>query len=250
VAESRVAVVTGAAGGIGQACVAAFMQAGWDVAGIDRVDRPEGLAGRWYERIDLSVRSTSERLRTFFSAVGRIDALVNNAALELAKPLAETSDEEWAAVHATNAAAPFVAIREAVPYLRASKGSVVNVASVHALATSAGVGAYAASKGALVALTRSAALELGPAGVRVNAVLPGAIDTPMLRRAAAERLGPAGGSADPLTDLAARTPLGRIGRPDEIASVIVFLADAERSSFITGQTLVADGGVLARLSSE
>ncbi|HUQ42895.1 MAG TPA: SDR family oxidoreductase [Candidatus Limnocylindria bacterium] len=247
---TRVAVVTGAAGGIGGACVAAFMEAGWDVAGIGRGSRPDGLPGRWYGQIDLGVRAATGRLRDFFAEIGQIDALVNNAALELAKPLVDTTDEDWAAVQATNAAAPFVAIREAEPYLRASRGSVVNVSSVHAAATSTGVAAYAASKGALVALTRAAAVELGPSGIRVNVVLPGAIDTPMLRNAAAERLGPGSGSADPLADLAARTPLRRIGRPEEIAKLVVFLADAEQSGFITGAAIVADGGVLARLASE
>ena len=253
---SRVAVVTGAAGGIGRACVTAFMQEGWDVAGIDRVDRPAGMPGRWYARIDLGVRSTGDRLKAFFEEIGGLDALVNNAAVALQKPLAETSDEEWATVLATNAAAPFVAMREAVPFLRGG-GAIVNVASVHAVATSAGVAAYAASKGALVAMTRAAALELGATGVRVNAVLPGAVDTSMLRGDAAARGGSGGsqGSGDSagearLASLAARTPLGRIGRPEEIASAIVFLADSERSSFITGQTLIVDGGVLARLASE
>jgi glucose 1-dehydrogenase len=236
---SRVAVVTGVAGGIGRACAVAFMEAGWDVAGIDKVERPAGLPGRWYEQLDLGVRSASERLRDFFNELGQIDALVNNAALQISKPIDETSDAEWAAVLGVNAAAPFVAIREATRYLRVSKGAVVNVASVHALATAPGVAAYAASKGALVSLTRAAALELGPSGVRVNAVLPGAVDAPMLTDDAETR-----------ARLAARTPLGRIGRPEEIASTVLFLADNERSSFVTGQTLVADGGVLARLASE
>lgn len=244
---TRVAVITGAAGGIGRACVAAFMESGWDVAGIDRVDRPAGMPGRWYARIDLGVRSTGERLKAFFGEIGGFDALVNNAGVALQKPLAETSDEEWATVLATNAAAPFVAMREAVPFLRGS-GAIVNVASVHAVATSAGVAAYAASKGALVALTRAAALELGASGLRVNAVLPGAVDTSMLRGDAAARGGADG--EDRLASLAARAPLGRIGRPEEVASAIVFLADGERSSFITGQTLIVDGGVLARLASE
>ena len=236
---TRVAVITGVTGGIGQACAVAFMEAGWDVAGIGKAERPAGLPGRWYEQLDLGVRSAGERLKSFFASVGQIDALVNNAALQVTKPLEETTDADWAAVLGVNAAAPFVAIREAIPYLRASGGAVVNVASVHAVATSGRVAAYAASKGALVALTRAAALELGPSGVRVNAVLPGAVDTKML-------------TSDPgaRDELAARTPLGRIGRPEEIASVVLFLADGERSSFVTGQTLVADGGVLARLASE
>jgi glucose 1-dehydrogenase len=246
---ARVAVVTGAANGIGRACVTAFMEAGWDVAGIDRVDRPVGMPGRWYARIDLGVRSTGQRLKVFFAEVGGFDALVNNAAITLPKPLSETSDEEWAAVHATNAAAPFVGMREAVPFLR-SGGAIVNVSSVHALATSNGMLAYAASKGAVVAMTRAAALELGPRGIRVNAVLPGAVDTAMLRGDMVARGGAGQAGDDRLAEIAARTPLGRIGRPDEIASVVLFLADGERSSFITGQSIVADGGVLARLASE
>jgi NAD(P)-dependent dehydrogenase (short-subunit alcohol dehydrogenase family) len=246
---SRVAVITGVTGGIGRACAVAFMEAGWDVAGLGRAARPEGLPGRWYGQVDLGLRTATERLRSFFAEVGRIDALVNNAALQVTKPVESTADADWAAVMATNAAAPFVAIREAIPYLRAARGAVVNVASVHALATSGGVAAYAASKGALVALTRSAAVELGPDGVRVNALIPGAVDTKMLRRDAGARLG--GSDADAgLAALAARTPLGRIGRPEEIAQAVLFLADGERSSFITGQALVADGGVLARLASE
>jgi glucose 1-dehydrogenase len=247
---SRVAVITGAAGGIGRACVAAFMADGWDVAGIDRVDRPAGLPGRWYARIDLGVRSTAEHLRDLFAEVGRIDALVNNAALQVSKSIDETSDADWAAVLAVNAAAPFVAIREALPYLRSSAGAVVNVSSVHALATSAQIAAYASSKAALAGLTRAAAVELGPGGVRVNAVLPGAIDTPMLRAGADDRRTSEADAEDRLGFLAQRTPLRRIGRPEEIAQAILFLADPERSSFVTGTTLVVDGGATARLSSE
>jgi len=246
---TRVAVVTGAANGIGRACVTAFMEAGWDVAGIDRVERPAGMPGRWYARIDLGVRSTGDRLKAFFAEVGGFDALVNNAAVALQKPLTETSDEEWATVHATNAAAPFVAMREAVPFLRPG-GAIVNVGSVHAFATSTGMFAYAASKGALVAMTRAAAQELGPRGFRVNAVVPGAVDTAMLRGDMEARGGAGQAGADRLAEIAARTPLGRIGRPEEIASAVLFLADGERSGFVTGQTLVADGGVLARLASE
>jgi len=246
---TRVAVVTGAANGIGRACVTAFMEAGWDVAGIDRVERPAGMPGRWYARIDLGVRSTGDRLKAFFAEVGGFDALVNNAAVALQKPLTETSDEEWATVHATNAAAPFVAMREAVPFLRPG-GAIVNVGSVHAFATSTGMFAYAASKGALVAMTRAGAQELGPRGFRVNAVVPGAVDTAMLRGDMEARGGAGQAGADRLAEIAARTPLGRIGRPEEIASAVLFLADGERSGFVTGQTLVADGGVLARLASE
>jgi NAD(P)-dependent dehydrogenase (short-subunit alcohol dehydrogenase family) len=247
---SRVAVVTGVAGGIGWACAVAFMQAGWEVAGIGRGPRAEGLPGRWYGQIDLGLRTATDHLRTFFAEVGQIDALVNNAATQVSKPVETTTDAEWAAVMATNAAAPFIAMREAIPYLRATKGTVVNVASVHALATAGGVSAYAASKGALVALTRSAALELGEDGIRVNAVIPGAVDTKMLRGDASRRIGGASGVEAGMEAIAARTPLRRIGRPEEIAQAVLFLADADRSSFISGHALVVDGGVLAKLASE
>jgi NAD(P)-dependent dehydrogenase (short-subunit alcohol dehydrogenase family) len=246
---TRLAVITGVAGGIGSACAVAFTAAGWDVVGIDRVERPAGLVAMRYERIDLGLRSATDRLRALFADLGRMDALVNNAALQIAKPLADTTDDDWSAVLATNAAAPFVAIREAAPYLRSGGGAIVNVSSVHALATSPGLAAYAASKGALLALTRSVALELGPHGVRVNAVVPGAVDTPMLRNDAVDR-GAHRGTDDPLAELARRTPLRRIGQPEEIASAVLFLADNDRASFITGQALVADGGVLAALASE
>ena len=110
------------------------------------------------------------------------------------------------------------------------------------------IAVYAASKGALVALTRAAALEFAEDGIRVNAVLPGAVDTPMLRRSMEAR----GDSTveEALAVLAAKTPLGTIGQAHEIAEAILFLADPERSSFITGQLLTADGGATARLSTE
>jgi NAD(P)-dependent dehydrogenase (short-subunit alcohol dehydrogenase family) len=133
--------------------------------------------------------------------------------------------------------------------LQVSRGAVVNVASVHAIATSVGAAPYAASKAAIVALTRAAALEWAPE-VRVNAVLPGAIDTPMLRQGV-QRWAISSDAVEPaIVELGARIPLGRIGRPDEVAQAILFLADSDRSSFITGQTLVADGGALTRLSTE
>lgn len=252
---SRVVVITGVAGGIGRACAAAFAAEGWRVAGIDKGSQPAGVPCDWYEQVDLGVRAATARLKAFFAEVGQIDALVNNAALQVTRPLVETTDADWAAVMATNAAAPFVAIREAVPFLEATSGAIVNIASVHAVATSTEVAAYAASKGALAALTRAAALELGPSGIRVNAVLPGAIDTPMLRagidaRRGTDEAGAPGGATDPFATLAQRTPLRRVGQPDEVASVVLFLADGTRSSFVTGQGWVVDGGVTARLASE
>jgi NAD(P)-dependent dehydrogenase (short-subunit alcohol dehydrogenase family) len=169
----------------------------------------------------------------------QIDALVNNAAVMMDKPFAELSIADWDLTMDTNVRPAFVLTQALLPKLAASSGGVVNVASVHAIATSRGVAAYAASKGALVAFTRATSLDLASSGVRCNAVCPGATDTPMLR-----------GEPEALRNLVARTPLSRIAAPSEIAEAILFLADSAKSGFITGQTLTVDGGATSQLSTE
>ncbi|MEI2651684.1 MAG: SDR family oxidoreductase [Microthrixaceae bacterium] len=136
-------------------------------------------------------------------------------------------------------------------YFKARGGAaVVNVSSVHAIQTSANIAAYAASKGGLLALTRAMAIEFAPDNIRANAILPGAVDTPMLRAGLGR--GHLGGEnvQDRLDNLARKTVNGRVGMPAEIASAIYFLADNQQSSFMTGQALVIDGGATARLSTE
>ncbi len=231
-----VVVVTGAAGGIGMATCDVLENYGWEVVAMDRhpIQRSSSL------QIDL--RDT-EAVVASLEPLPRIDGLVNNAAVQLHKPLVDTEVEEWDAVAAVNVRGPFACIKACHSRLAAAKGSVVNVASVHAVATSHSIAAYAAAKGGLVALTRAAAVELAPFGVRVNAVLPGAVDTPALRQGFSRR-------ANAERALVERTPMGRIGQPRDIAEAIAFLLDRGRSGFITGQQLVVDGGALARLSTE
>jgi NAD(P)-dependent dehydrogenase (short-subunit alcohol dehydrogenase family) len=132
----------------------------------------------------------------------------------------------------------------------AGTSAIVNVSSVHAVATSANISAYAASKGGLLALTRAMAIEFAPDNIRVNAILPGAVDTPMLR--AGLQRGHVSGSTmtDRLENLARKTVNRRVGTPEEIAHAIYFLADSTQSSFMTGQALIIDGGATARLSTE
>ncbi|MDO8755759.1 MAG: SDR family oxidoreductase, partial [Anaerolineales bacterium] len=129
-------------------------------------------------------------------------------------------------------------------------GAVVNVSSVHAVQTSANIAAYAASKGGLLALTRAMAIEFAPDHIRVNAILPGAVDTPMLRAGLGRGHLGQGDMQERLDNLARRTVIGRVGRPEEIAHAIYFLADHEQSSFMTGQSMIVDGGATARLSTE
>ena len=241
----RVALVTGADSGIGWSTVEQFRRNGWVVIGVDRRIRKSGSeADRWI-KADLADASAPARLlRDVKSAEGRLDALVNNAAIQICKPLTRTGPQEWDSIVAVNVRAPFLMMKAFHPLLKKSRGAVVNVASVHALATSENIGAYAATKGALLSLSRAAALEFARDHIRVNAILPGAIDTPMLRA------GLTRGSIRTIADFAKRHPIGRIGCPDDIAEAIIFLSDNTKAGFITGQSLIVDGGAVARLSTE
>jgi glucose 1-dehydrogenase len=245
----KTAIVTGACGGIGRAVTAAFQQAGWSVIGIDRADEPDDLDFAEFVRADLGAVDAVEGIRRQLSHIDRLDALVNNAAAQINQPLIDTTDEEWSTVMNTNVRAAFQMIREFHPALSAVHGAIVNVSSVHAIATSANVAAYAISKGALVALTRSAALELAADGIRCNAVLPGAVITPMLEEGLSRRPHPDGPSGN-LQALADRTPLGFIAEADQIAPTIMHLADSEQSPYTTGQMMIVDGGATIRLSTE
>ena len=246
----RVAVVTGVAGGIGAATARMFSESGWTVIGIDHVEKPYLQALNRFVCADVSKPDTHNTLfKEIQTREGRLDALVNNAAVQICKPLIEMEPEEWDLVLDCNLKAVFWAVKKAYPMLKANKGAIVNVSSVHALATSANIAAYAASKGALLALTRAMALEFGP-DIRVNAVLPGAVDTPMLHEGL-KRSQVAGKSLDErLKTFGDKHALKRVGRPEDIASAVLFLADNDQSAFMTGQSLVVDGGATARLSTE
>jgi NAD(P)-dependent dehydrogenase (short-subunit alcohol dehydrogenase family) len=152
---------------------------------------------------------------------------------------------------ASNLRSVFLSAKLAYPLLKArGGGAIVNVSSVHAVATSKDIAAYAASKGGMLALTRAMAIEFAPVNVRVNAILPGAVDTPMLRAGMNRDHAGSGTLEDRLENLARNTVSGKIGKPEEIAQSIFFLADESQSAFMTGQALIVDGGATARLSTE
>jgi len=251
--KQRTVLVTGAAGGIGRATIEHFAEKDWRVIGVDRAGYgddfpPEGLFIQSDIADSANMETIFDRVRGF---TDHLDALVNNAALQIAKPILETSVEEWDAVINANLRSVFLGVKLAHPLLKNAQGaSIVIISSVHALATSANIAAYAASKGGLLALTRAVAIEFAPDNIRCNALLPGAVDTPMLR-AGLDR-GHLNGTniTQRLENLARKTVNGRIGKPEEIAHAIYFLADEEQSSFMTGQTLTVDGGATARLSTE
>ena len=251
--NEQTVLITGAAGGIGRATVALFAEKGWRVIGVDRADFGEGFPQDGaFVKADIShaaeIASIFESARAFTPI---LHALVNNAALQVSKPLLETTPEEWDAVMASNLRSVFLSVKLAHPLFKAAGGgAIVNTSSVHAVQTSANIAAYAASKGGLLALTRAMAIEFAPDNIRVNAVLPGAVDTPMLRQGLERGHLTGADMATRLDNLARKTVNGRVGRPDEIAHAIYFLADNTQSSFMTGQALIVDGGATARLSTE
>lgn len=250
---TRTILITGAGGGIGRACVKHFSDHGWRVIGVDRSDFGDDFPknGRFI-KADISQPDSVEQIfqqaKEFHPT---LDALVNNAAVQVAKPLVDTTVEEWDSVMASNLRSVFLFVKLAHPLLKAGNGgAIVNVSSVHAVQTSANIAAYAASKGGLLALTRAMAIEFAPDNIRVNAILPGAVDTQMLRAGLGRGHVGSGDVQERLDNHALKTVNGRVGKPEEIAHAIYFLADNEQSSFMTGQAMIVDGGATARLSTE
>ena len=232
-----IAVITGASSGIGAACVDGFSSAGYQTLGVDIESRSEADE---HIVIDLAAPSCGDELAL---AIGdrAVGVLVNNAAISADVPILDSTVELWDRVMAVNLRAPFLLSQALHSALTANGGGViVNVASVHALATSPSAAVYAASKGGLAALTRAMAVEWAPT-VRANAVLPGAVDTAMLG-AGLQR------SQQTIEEMGNRHPLGRVASPGEIARVVRFVA--VEGTFMTGSAVVVDGGVLSRLSSE
>jgi NAD(P)-dependent dehydrogenase (short-subunit alcohol dehydrogenase family) len=240
-------IVTGATSGIGLAAARAFAREGGQVVAVGRNESVlnEVIAhgvdggGRMVAcAADLTADEAPARIvKAAVDAFGGVDTLVNAAGVIAAAPLESTSDALWDSMMTINARAPFRLMREALPHLTARKGSVVNVSSVNGLRSFPGVLAYCVSKAAVDHLTRCAAIELAPLGVRINAVNPGVTVTNLHRRS--------GMGEDQYAAFLERSktthPLGRPGNADEIADLIVFLA-SERAGWMTGETIPIDGG--------
>lgn len=250
--DGRTALVTGAAQGIGQACALALVAAGAAVTVAD-IDAQLGEATvRDIETAGgraLFVRTDVTRLADFEAAVaatlaafGGIDILVNNAARAIQGVVDEIDEATWDATINVNLTSVWRGMKCVVPHMRQQRrGAIVNISSVQALAGFQGWAAYAASKGGINALTQQTAIDLAPFGIRVNAVAPGTIMTPMSERIFRDLADP-----QPLIDRwNAMHPIGRFGQPHEVADAVVFLA-SDRSSFITGTLLRVDGGLIVK----
>jgi NAD(P)-dependent dehydrogenase (short-subunit alcohol dehydrogenase family) len=245
--NGRTVIVTGASSGIGRSTAEAFGRAGASVVLVGRNERSlgevageiSGVGGKAATCVaDVTAGDAPATIvGRAIDAFGDIDVLVNAAGVIAAAPLEATTDDTWDSMMGINVRAPFRLMREALPHLVKRKGTVVNVSSVNGLRSFAGVLAYNVSKAALDHLTRCAAIELAPAGVRVNAVNPGVTITNLHRRSGMDEEK----YAAFLERSKTTHPLGRPGDPNEIAELILFLASG-RSSWMTGETIPIDGG--------
>ena len=239
-----VALVTGASSGIGAATAITFADAGWEVMAAGRDEgRLEEVAdvsdniAIWSGELTQS-EDCDELVADTIDEFGHLDCLVNSAGVIVRANVADTSDEDWRYTMAINLDAPFYLSRAALPHLLQSSGSIINLASDWGLKGGDRAAAYCASKGAIIQLTKAMAIDHARDGVRVNAVCPGDVDTPMLSNEAEDK------DIDLdefLAQAAEESPNGRIGTPEEVAALILFLA-SDAATHITGTAIPIDGG--------
>jgi len=248
----KVAIVTGAGSGIGRAAATRFAAEGARVAVVDLAGDAAketvaliDAAGGTAIALDADVADAAqvqEAVERTVAEFGRLDVLYNNAGVDSRGSVADAEEADWDRCFNVNAKGTFLCSRAAVRHLQAG-ASIVNQGSVAAMVGVANFAAYCAAKGAVVALTRSMAVDLAPRGIRVNVICPGTVYTPMMEpmlRARGDGDLPAG-----LAKTLVKYPIGRLGRPEEIANVALFLASDE-AAFLTGSVITPDGGMTAQ----
>jgi NAD(P)-dependent dehydrogenase (short-subunit alcohol dehydrogenase family) len=259
--QGKVAVITGAGAGIGKATAVAFAREGVNVAVVDwsvkngrstveeigRLATENITPGRAvFIQADVSKNDHAEHIaEETLTAFGRIDILHNNAGIQTYGTVVSTDEETWDKTLNVNLKSIYLVSKYIIPHLiKGGGGSIINTSSIQAQACLANSAAYVASKGAVLALTREMALDFAPHNIRVNAILPGSINTPMLQFAASQEEEPNKNKV--IEDWGKIYPLGRVGLPEEVAGLVVFLT-TNAAAFITGAPLAIDGGLIAKL---
>lgn len=246
--DGKVALITGAAKGIGRGCARVLAKHGAQIAivDLDEVAGPDtagGIQASWsraeFFPADVSKADQVEKtIARVIDVFGQLDFLINNAGYHISKSVEQTTEEEWDYILDTNLKSIFLFSKYAIPNLRKSKGAIVNMGSMVGLVGQSNAGAYSASKGGIVAMTKGMALDLSKDGIRVNCVCPGWVETPLVNDWFSQQTDPESARRY----IFGRHPLGRISTPEEIGRAVLFLC-SEESASITGIALPVDGGI-------
>lgn len=244
--EGKGVLVTGAASGIGQATVARLLDDGATVVGLDLAETDRAAERYTYRRADiLDAEAVDEAVATVVAAAGRLDGVVHSAGVAGGGPVHLLPDDEWDRVVDINLKGTFIVNRAALRQMmrqdrrNGERGAIVNLSSIEGLEGTAGGSSYNASKGGVVLLTKNAAIDYGPSGIRVNAICPGFIETPMFDSVVGMP-----GMEEPREGLRHEHKLRRFGSATEVAAVAAFLISSD-ASFVSGQAIAVDGGYLA-----
>lgn len=242
--SAKTCLITGALGGIGDALVQTFYAAGYRVIATDLAEKPSKLIEARFLQADLARYVQDESYASEFNEVlrtelgGRLDVLINNAAIQILGGADSLSRQDWRSTLDVNLLAPFLLTQALLPELEATKGSVINIGSIHARLTKKNFVAYATSKAALAGMTRALAVDLGNC-VRINAIEPAAIETDMLKAGFA-------GKPEAYAQLEHCHPQQRIGQPEEVARLALTIAEGGMN-FLHGTCIAMDGGISGRL---
>lgn len=242
--KQKVVIVTGTSRGIGKAIALYLHEKNYKIIGIDKTEVPQV-----FTQVTCDLKNWEEAsiaIKKVIEEGSNVVGLINNAAIQIEKGILDTSLENLNEIFSTNVFSIYLLTQLLGPYF-SQDAAIVNISSVHAHATSRNLSSYVATKGAVSALTRSMALELGEEkGIRVNSICPGAIETEMLIQGLSRNSDP----DQAMNNLKKSSPLNKIGSGADVAKLVHFLIDGELSGNITGQEFVVDSGVLARLASE
>lgn len=247
--KNNIILITGVLGGIGRSIANKFKLNDWIVIGVDLYqDDKSGLCDLFIQGDISSVEECYRISCLIKEKYSYLNCLINNAAYQPCKKLIEFEVDEWDLTHNTNVRACFLLSKYLYDLLKNSGGSIINISSVHSIATSKNIACYASSKGSLSALTRAMSLEFAEDKIRVNSICPGAINTPMLMDGLRRNKGKT--VEENKKSLESKLPCGFIGSPNDISEMCLFLSDNTKSRYIYGQNIVIDGGATIKLSTE